>query len=247
MDILLSQTSQVLFGFGVLLGVVGVVVGGTMFFSVPLFLWLFPEASFGALVGNLKVGSFFRGIGSTLSTFKQIQWKSSLLISVPPFLATILGASFIANLDQKWMLPAVIIAVILAELAPKIAHLVSQKNFYIASSMTGVYAGVFGAGIGIILTALLRLKYPKDSDIALVKIQARFIEWVLVITAVVTHFLHKNLFLEIWLPWALGGLVGGVLGGLVLKKIGHASGHIQKLILRFSFALAILIALIKFL
>ena len=243
---ILSQTTTILILCGVALGFAGVVVGGTMFFSIPLFQWLFPEASFGVIVGNIKMGSFVRGIGSTASTAHKIEWKACVLLSIFPFLATILGVFFIASLNQKWLFPIIIFAVCLAELAPRVAPYITQKKFTIASIFSGVYAGVFGAGISIILMALLRLKHPLETQIAFVKTQARFIEWLLVISAVLTHFWHQNLILEIWFPWATGTLIGGLLGGLALNNLSHLSGKTQKYVLRTSFALAITIAGINF-
>ncbi|NBX66433.1 MAG: hypothetical protein EBQ96_05500 [Proteobacteria bacterium] len=125
--------------------------------------------------------------------------------------------------------------------------MVSPKSFHAVSFATGVYAGVFGAGIGILLVALLRLKYPEDLQIAFVKIQARFVEFLLVLTAVAMHFLHGNLVAAIWIPWSVGALIGGYVGGIVLKKLGTMSPQVQKALLYASFVLAFVFAGCKFL
>ena len=244
---LLTPEVFLLIFLGILIGIFAVVIGGGMFFSVPLLQILFPEASFGVIVGNLKVGSWFRGLASTWATRKNIDWKNNLIISVPLLLGTVLGVSIISQLDQKWILPAIIFAVILAEVAPKIADKISQKTFYFASVLIGIYAGFLGAGIGVLLLALFRIKFPKDKDIARVKIQARFVEWVLVFVAVGMHAYHQNLVLKIWLAWSIGSLFGGFIGGKILHKIGHLSGKTQKMVLRTSFAFAIFVAFLRFL
>jgi uncharacterized membrane protein YfcA len=92
---------------------------------------------------------------------------------------------------------------------------------------------------------LLRLKYTHDDDIAHVKIQARFIEFVLGITAVITHWISGNLIAAIWIPWSIGSLAGGYVGGYALKMMTKLSGKVQKLVLRASYVLAIVTAAIK--
>jgi uncharacterized membrane protein YfcA len=228
------------------IGIFAVIVGGGMFFSMPFMQWLFPEVAFGMLVGNVKVGSLFRSLGSTWSTRRQIKYIENVKISAFALLGTVIGSSFIANLSQKWLFPAVIVAVILALVAPKISHLITARTFNIAAFATGAYAGVFGAGIGLLLIALLRLKYTKDDEIAFVKIQARFVEFMLVVAAVVTHFLHGNLVSAMWLPWSIGALGGGYAGGIVLDKIGKLPGQIQSYILYAAFAISVAVAGAKF-
>ena len=68
---------------GCFIGIFSVVIGGGMFFTVPLFQILFPNITFGSIVGNQKVGSFFRGIGSTLATRHHIDYKTNLIILIP--------------------------------------------------------------------------------------------------------------------------------------------------------------------
>jgi hypothetical protein len=51
------------------------------------------------------------------------------------------------------MLPAIIAASALSELAPWLAKRITKGSFQAASLATGAYAGFLGAGIGIILVA----------------------------------------------------------------------------------------------
>jgi len=225
-------------------GVLGVVFGGGMFFSVPLMQWIFPGITFGSVVGNIKVGSFFRSIGSTWTTRTQIEYRRNIEISMLAFVGTVLGAFLIAYLDQSWILPATVVAVVFAELAPRIARYITNRTFHVAAFICGLYAGTFGAGIGIILVALVRLKHPADTEIGLVKIQARFIEFMLVIVAVITHWYSGNLLLAVWLPWSIGSLAGGYVGGVALTYLAKFSGAVQKVVLRIAYAITILTAAI---
>lgn len=243
---MLTPEFFILFGAGCLIGTFAIVVGGAMFFSVPLMQWLFPEISFGAVVGNIKVGSFFTFAGSTFSTRKNVFFLQNIKLAAFAFPGAVIGASIIAHLDQRWALPAIMLAIALSFLTPKIAHLVTDKTFHVMCFLTGVYGGFFGAGVGLTLFALLRLKYPQDTDIALVKTQVRFIEMLLIIAALITHYIHGNLITAIWLPWAMGGMCGGVVGGLLLNRMGKLPGHVQKYILYTAFSFALIVASIRF-
>src|SRR5262245_35660118 len=107
--------------------------------------------------------------------------------------------------------------------------------------------GSSAPGIGIILVALFRLKHPAVERIANVKIQARFIEWLIGIVAVIAHYFHGNLILALWLVWSVGSFTGGLAGGVLLEKVGAMSGKIQKRLLRLAYLVAIAGALRPFL
>jgi uncharacterized membrane protein YfcA len=241
-----GQTALLLVG-GFVVGIFSVVVGGGFFVSIPLFQALFPTVSYGAIVGNLKVGSFFRGIGSTITNRKEIDWLGNLLGSVPLVIGTVLGVMVIAALHQRWMLPAIIAAIALSELAPWLAKRITKGSFRAVSLATGAYAGFLGAGIGIILVALFRLQHPEDEKVAHVKIQARFTEWLIGIVAVIAHYFHGNLILALWLVWSVASFAGGLAGGVVLEKLGAMPGNIQKIVLRLAYLVAIAGALLPFL
>jgi uncharacterized membrane protein YfcA len=240
------ETALLLVG-GFVVGIFSVIIGGGFFVSIPLLQFLFPSVSYGAIVGNLKVGSFFRGIGSTFTNRREIDWVGNLVWSVPLVIGTVLGVLVIAHLHQRWMLPAIIAAIALSELAPWLAKRIKKGSFQAASFATGAYAGFLGAGIGIILVALFRLKYPAAERIAHVKIQARFIEWLIGIVAVIAHYFHGNLIPAVWLIWSVGSFAGGLAGGVLLQRLGTMPGKIQKNLLRLAYLVAITGALLPFL
>ena len=245
MDIEIS--SLVLLGFcGIFVGIFGAVIGAAQFFAFPLFQMLFPFLSFGQIVGNAKMGGFARGLATTVTTRKEIDWKENILFSLPLVIGTIVGASFIAQLDQRWIFPALLFAILFSEYSVRLSFLLRPQHFWGASLLLGVYAGFLGAGIGVMIVALLRLRFPRDEDIAHAKIQARFIEWILVFFALGAHILHGNILWAIALSWGIGAFFGGIIGGILLKKMGRLSGKIQKRILRFAFLFALIVAGSKF-
>ena len=231
---------------GFIIGVFAVVFGGAGFFAVPIMQWLFPAVSFGTIIGNLKVGSFCRSVGSTASTHRKIEYGPNLKLSAIAAPGAALSSYLIADLDQRWLFLAILLAVGLTLAAPRVAHLVTKRTFTLAAFLTGVYAGLFGAGIGILLIALLRLRHPDDTEIGFVKIQARFVEWMLLIASLMVHFYRGNLVAAIGLPWSVGALAGGYAGGLLLHRIGHAQGKTQTYILYAVCAFALIVAGMKF-
>jgi len=237
-----ETTVLILMGGGFVIGALSVVLGGGMFFSVPLMQWLFPGVTFGAIVGNIKMGSLFRSIGSTFSTHEHIEYRRNFGIVVLAVLGTVFGAMLISHLSQIWLLPAILFAILIVELAPRFAHLITNRTFHVASFLAGLYAGTFSAGIGIMLVALVRLKHSEDTSIAHVKVQARFVEFLLTIVAVLTHSFLGNLIPSIWIPWAIGSIAGGIVGGLLLSRMTTLSGKIQKAILRASYVVTVLTA-----
>lgn len=246
LSILQAHSFAVLVLWGVVVGLIAAVAGGGMFFALPVFQLLFPGISTGAIVGNIKVGSLVRGIGSMITTFRLIEFRRTIQITFLAFLGTLVGASIIAELDQRWLFVITIFAVVIAELAPKLAQYVTPGRFTFASIVTGLYTGFLGAGTGILLVALLRLKHPEDSAIGVVKANARFAETFLGISAVVVHFLHGNLLFALLVPWSIGAFIGGLLGGWVMMFISNLPGQIQKIILRLSFAFTIAVAALAF-
>jgi uncharacterized membrane protein YfcA len=231
---------------GILIGIFSVAVGGGMFVSIPLVEWIFPQAMLGAIVGNIKVASFFRGIGSTISTWRQVDFWQCIKIMPAALLGVVLGSLTISHIDQHWLLPAILLAIAFTVQAPKFAAKISAKGFAAFSFAVGLYTGVLGAGIGVMLIALMRLKYPEDADIANVKIQARFVEWLMTIAAVLIHIASGNLVAALWIPLSVGCLIGGYAGGFLLHEMGQLAGNLQKKILYAAFVVDVVVATFKF-
>jgi len=249
-DIFVVGTTPSFFAFlfmGIIIGSIGVLFGGTMFLSLPLFQLLIPGVSSGSIIGNIKVGSFFRGIGSTLATWKIIHWKENFVLSLILSLGAIFGVSVIAQIDQKWIFPMVCMAIILTESAPFFTKFfASQKTFFASVFLVGIYQGVLGAGISVFLLALLRIKEPDETQITRLRIQANYIEWFTTFVVVIASFFYNTLIFSVFLPWSMGSLLGGYLGSFLLHSFGKFSGKTQMYFLRFSFLVAIITSGITF-
>lgn len=229
------------------IGILGTTLGATMFISVPFWQLLFPHFSYGQILGNIKIGSFTRGLASTWSTRKNIRLKETLAPSILLAVGTILSSLFIANLDQKYLLIAVIVSIVVSELSPKIAHIITPHTRLIFSFLLGIYMGILGAGVSLLLVALMRTIYKSPDEIAIAKIQARFIETVGIVAATVILLFQGTFVFPYWIYWAIGSLIGGYIGGHILNKTTQVSAKQQHLFLILVYIAALLPFIVKYL
>jgi len=239
----LTLTQCLMLLAGVLVGIYGVVFGGSMFVSVPIFVALVPGCPPAQYVGSLKLGSLLRSIGSTISTWRSIDWVYCLAMAWPFVAGTVLGASFLNKAaSATFLIPLMIIAVVVCEFSEKISKLAFWSDrdfFFIASFAIGIYAGYWGIGMSFLLVALLRVNNPKDEDIFWVKIQARFIETTTVVAAVSTHLINGNIKLMLVFYWAIGTIVGGALGGWIMNRYKDITPRTQIWVLRASYLMGV--------
>lgn len=231
---------------GLVVGVWGSVIGGSLFFGIPALQWLRPELSFTQAIGNLKVGSVTRSVGTILATLKEIQWKIVFTLGIPMALGSVVGVFFI-NQAKDLALGFILLGILLTEggkWITKKEFKPSPATFYVGAFLLGIYAGIIGAGIGIITVMVLRLKYTDDSQIGELKVQARASELLAAIVTVTTHYLHGNIFFYIAVPYAIGAFIGGYIGGNFLKEMMNLSKTTQKRILYASYIFAIVVQVV---
>ena len=245
LELFTDPKSWILLGMGIVLSFWGGIIGGSSFFSVGLLQLLFPGAGFGVIIGNQKCSGMGRGLASLIVLWKEIEWRKIFPLIAFASAGTIVGASAIAQLNSKWLLPAIIVAIFFSELAPKISKKFSRRHFLGASSALGLYTGFLGIGSGIAILALLRTQWPKNSDIMHLHIQKRIVIVILNMIAVIAHGLHGNLVLAMWLPFFIGNFIGGTASSYLLLHMRKLSGKTQHHLLYASFAFALIVALWK--
>jgi len=242
---MIESTLIILFLAAIPIGIFGIVVGGNASLSFPLFQVLFPEMTLGAIVGNTKPGSLIRNITSIIPLRREIDYKMVKLLLLPLVLGSTVGAFFVAHMSQAIILPMLVIGFLVVEYAHIVAKYITDKIFFLATCVTGMYGGIFGAGISLLIVALMRIKGADDTDLYRTRANALFLEIFFTTTAVVV-FLSKGLVLpQIALVWITGSIIGGYLGGIILKRTGKLSGQMQRNILRSAFIFAICVALVK--
>lgn len=234
-----------LFLFAIPIGMYAILLGGALFLSLPLFQILFPGAYLGSIVGTIKVGSVFRNAmalygGRELLTFS---FKKTLRIALPLIIGTVIGSLGIVSLPQIFIIPILILAIAISEASNTLINVIPHSLYLLFSFLTGFYIGIFGAGSIISLVTLVQLKNTENKNIAQVRMEALLLEFLLAVLAVSIFFFVGRINITVAIAWTAGSLIGGYLGGRVIKHTGKFSTKTQKLFLRITFAVALLIAL----
>lgn len=237
-----DPNTWILLGAGIALSFWGFLIGGSSFLSVGLLQALFPGAGFGTIIGNQKCSGLGRGIASLPVLWREIEWKKIWPLILIAMVGTVAGASVIASLDPRWLLPAVLIGVFLTEIAPRGAAKFTKHHFRIGSILTGLYCGFLGLGAGVFLLALLRTQWPAREQLMHIQIQKRVVILLLNVVAVIAHGLHGNLVLEMFLPLMIGNLIGGWLSSKLLLRMRALPGSVQHKFLYVSYAFVIGVA-----
>lgn len=234
-----------LFLFAIPIGMYAILLGGALFLSLPLFQILFPGALLGSIVGTIKVGSVFRN-GMALYGGKELltfSFSKTAKIALPLIIGTIIGSLGIVSLPQIFIIPILILAIIISEASNTLVHVIPHSLYLLFSFVTGFYIGVFGAGSIISLVALVQIKNTEYKNIAQVRMEALLLEFLLAVLAVTIFFFVGSINFTVAVAWTAGSLIGGYLGGRIIKHTGKFSEKTQKLFLRITFAVALLIAL----
>jgi uncharacterized membrane protein YfcA len=224
---------------GVAIGIFAVVMGGTLFLSLPLFQTLFPDMALAAIVGNIKLGSIFRNATALIPIRTKLDPKSLWLAPIL-CLGSILGSWQVVSVTQAVVPIVLVIGFAVHEYGKKI-HLPNHLFWPVAFAV-GYYGGIFGAGIMLLILSLLRLR---QKDVVDARANALLLELLLSVMAVVT-FWHFNLInWPLALTWASGGMIGGYIGGIVIEKTGKLSPATQDWLIRAAFLIALCVATLR--
>lgn len=237
----------VIFFGGMIIGILGVLFGATMFISLPFWQILFPQFSYAQLIANIRIGSLTRGIASTISTWKRIAFWQIISIVGSFTAGSVIGTIITTKLPQRYLVFAVFFAIVISEISPKIAHLITRKTRFFLSFLFGVYGSFIGPGISILIVALLRTYFPGEDKLVFIKIQSPFIELIGTVFSLLTNVYYGNLVWNIALYWAAGMFFGGYIGGHFLKKSIHFSPKRQRLYLYLVYGAALVPAFFDFL
>ena len=200
---------------------IAMLAGGQMFMSIPLFTLLFPGASFGQIIGNLKVGSFCRGIGGIAATYREIEFRRMCSAVLLVGLGSAAGANIIVNLPSVFLIIVVLVAICFVETSPKLEVLTKPSVRPLAMVLVGLYASIINAGSGLMILAMTRSYYPQKSQVPQAKIHANFLELSSVAVSCLVHIFHGNVVLWIAAVWSVGSLLGGYFGGRVLSRLSR--------------------------
>lgn len=224
------------------IGIFAIVMGGTMFLSIPVFQILIPEFTLGAIVGTVKVGRVLGNAIALAPLKKNIQPKKILFLSLILCITGAIGALGLTSVSNSYILPAILIAMLVMEGAPWLSTKMNRSWLTIAAIAVGIYGGFIGAGTSLIILALLRLYTPGDEKIVEVRSQGIYLEMINSAAAVAVIAFSGILVTPIWLAWTAGSIIGSYIGGIIIERTGKMPPHIQKWMLRAVFLFAICVA-----
>lgn len=232
-------TFTILFASSMFIGILAVLMGGTLFLSFPLFQILFPEMTFAAIVGNIKIGSVFRNLAALKPTYHLI--NKDVLYLVPALcFGSIIGSWQVLSFDT-WVIPLVlVIGLIVQEFGKYLT--VPRPLLVIITIAIGVYGGIFGAGIMLLILSLLRLTHQSIAD---ARVNALMLEMLVSAVAVVMFWQATLIDWPIALTWAAGSVLGGYIGGITIKKTVHWKESTQTWLVRSAFLIALVVAVGK--
>ncbi|MEI7511239.1 MAG: TSUP family transporter [Candidatus Peregrinibacteria bacterium] len=206
--------------------------GGGLPLFIAFFQVFFPSFSLGNMMGLSKMGGVVRGIGVFMSVYKEIEWKRMTIISIPFLLGSIVGASFIADISDRFIPIILCGAFLFSELATLVHQYLTQRRFLFLSFLVGGYGGVLGAAIPSMIVTLLRFHTPEDEKIVHLQIQARVILFAVAVTSFLVHIWHGNILWEYAFWWAGGSFLGGIVGGKTSPKNEILFGKMAKRIFK---------------
>lgn len=234
-----------LFAASIPIGVFAILIGGSMFLSIPVFQILFPGMAMASIIGNIKMGSALRNISAVFVLRKHVNAKEFIPLIAIFCVGSMIGAYLIAQATNALILPTLVAAVLVTEFAPWLSAHIPKSLFYLIAFAVGIFGGMIGAGIMFLIVALLRIAIPEDHNIHHVRSLAVFTELLMALSTIVILWFAGSLILQVWLVWAAGSLIGGYIGGILLHHTGKLSPRFQKWALRAVFAFALIIAIIK--
>jgi hypothetical protein len=219
----------ILFIAGVIGGVVNAIAGGATLITFPVMLMvglppvlanatnavaIFPGHWVAAFADKEKLPKLDRGFVCSLGIcFATAMCGALLLLAIP-------GDLFMLPV------PALIgFATALFTFAPRLANRSIRQDkvpgSWMALPVVAFYGGFFGAGLGILLSAILSFSEP--DDIRKVKVAKNLIAGSVSLAAVIVFVFQGAVLWEAAIPMLFGALVGGYAGGHLTRVVPGSS------------------------
>ena len=227
---MIDWTTAILILAGVVGGIVNAVAGGATLITFPVLLatGLPPVAANISNAIAVSPGHLLAVIADRRS-LRALDCHLSLLLLLSA-LGGLAGAGLLLIIPERAFtmpIPALIAgATLLFALAPRIArpadsrerrdHGTKRREAGLLA-LTAIYGGFFGAGLGIILTAILSLSEPHDSR--RIKAVKNLLASTVAIAANLFFLLRGAVHWPLALPMLLGAIAGGYAGGHLVRVL----------------------------
>ena len=223
----------IIFVAGCAAGISNGIAGGGTFLSFPTLLALgIPSltANMSSSVGILpSTFGGIRGFRHELKVHRTLLKElvpTCILGSVAGTVLLLIGSSHTFSLVVPWLIG---IATVLFAISPRVTKLlarmdraqdpsaVRRRSLFVGIFIASMYGGYFGAGLGIVLLAVMALTLPYDINV----LQGLRVALSLLINAVaaVVFIIRGHLALQAVLVLLVGALVGGWLGTLLIRRV----------------------------
>ena len=223
----------IIFIAGCAAGISNGIAGGGTFLSFPTLLALgVPSitANMSSSVGILpSTFGGVRGFREELTTHRQLFKELVPICALGSISGTILlliGSNHTFSLAVPWLIG---FATILFAISPRVTKMlakmdrshdptaVRRRPLFIGIFVASIYGGYFGAGLGIVLLAVMALTLPYDINV----LQGLRVAFSLLINAIadVVFIIRWHLDLQAVGVLLVGALIGGWLGTLLIRRL----------------------------
>ena len=235
----------ILFGVGILAGVINVMAGGGSSLTLPSLIFLGLDSA--TANGTNRIGILIQSIFATLSFRKEkiTGLNLGLRLAALTIPGAILGTFLAVRITDRWfqiILGVVMIGVLLSMLIPQSKNLVTtergQKTGFVYPSMfaIGFYGGFIQVGVGILIMAVLY--HLMRMNLVFVNMHKVFITLIFTVPALLIFMWTDNV------DWILGLALaaGNGLGGWWAARISVKGGE---KVIRYVMIVAIFIIALK--
>jgi hypothetical protein len=237
----------ILFGVGLLAGVINVMAGGGSSLTLPALIFIGLDSA--AANGTNRIGILLQGIFATLSYHKGniSEIEKSVKLSLLTLPGAVLGALLALKISNEWfdrILGIVMIGVIVSMLIPQSRLEITtdgeRKSWLIYPVMfaIGFYGGFIQVGVGFLIMAALY--HLLRMDLIRVNMHKVFITMIYTVPALLIFIWSGNVDWLLGLSLAAGNAIGGWWAVRFSIKGGER-------VIRYVMALAIFIIALKLL
>src|SRR5471030_503678 len=233
----MSRSTVLLFFAGLIASSVNAAAGGGTLLSFPALLaaGLSPLAANATSTVGLLTG-YFASVAGYREDMTKLRGEVGATV-VPSILGGAAGAFLLLKLGSEFfshIVPWLLIGSSLILIAqPLVAKLVktsegvrSKPTVFFAVRAIALYAGYFGAGVGILFLGAMGLLYGKDlGQVNAIKVFVAMLANVIAAATFVGLELVKPTGALVWraaLPLAIGALFGGVTGVTIARRLSPA-------------------------
>ncbi|MGB3728481.1 MAG: sulfite exporter TauE/SafE family protein, partial [Thermodesulfobacteriota bacterium] len=206
----------ILFGVGVIAGVINIMAGGGSSLTLPALIFLGLDSA--TANGTNRVGILIQSIFATLSFRNEKITGLNLSLRLAAFTipGAILGALLAVRMTDKWfeiILGVIMIGIIFTMLIPQSKNLVTsdqgQKTWLVYPAMfaIGFYGGFIQVGVGFLIMAALY--HLMRMNLVFVNMHKVFITLIFTIPALLIFMWTDNVDWLLGLVLAAGNAVGG--------------------------------------